>query len=88
MPFEKGQETTRKEIEQAGFKLRQGRIVQIFTRNTGKKIKDEDSGNMVPEVEMIMYNTRSQRIFHQSIGVDIVNTPIPVDLLKKREGKA
>ncbi|MFA6437351.1 MAG: hypothetical protein WC242_04250 [Candidatus Paceibacterota bacterium] len=86
MSFEKGQKTTEAEIKKAGFKLRQGSMIKIFTRKTGKKIKDEDSGNMVPEVEMIMYSTRSQRIFHQSVGVDIVDTPISVDLLKKGGG--
>jgi len=83
MIFEKGQKTTEEEIKKAGFKLRQGSLIKIFTRETGNKIKSQDSGNMVPEVEMIMYNTRSQRIFHQSVGVDIVNTPIPVDLLRE-----
>jgi len=83
MSFEKGQVTTEAEIKKSGFKLRQGSVIKIFTRETGNKIKSQDSGNMVPEVEMIMYNTHSQRIFHQSVGVDIVNTPIPVDLLRE-----
>lgn len=86
MPFKKGQETTRKELEKVGFKLRQGEIIQVFTRNTGKMINVEDGKNEVPEVEVVMLNTRSGKIFYRSVSAgDILHREIKVDLLEQEK---